>query len=233
MDSAGIFNQQISETIQQLKTRFELERYFSKDYLPAANNLVEEKDLSADSPINSIPEVSLASDSKKTLFNLLEQKINTCVLCDSRKTTTNFVLGEGSLDAKLVFIGEDLLKDADYQMNSSVELPCDLFEKIINAMEINRSDIFITNGFRCLPHLLEFLKIIKPKVICTLGEFATHALLNQATPIAQLRGKIFNFNQIKLVSTYHPAYLIKKPEDKKFVWNDMRKILKILKADET
>ncbi|MFH1062638.1 MAG: uracil-DNA glycosylase [Candidatus Omnitrophota bacterium] len=249
MDSAGIFSRQLSETVQQLKTRLEFEEYFSEDYLPGAKSLVAAQELlAATVEINPKPEVSIAEDSKKMLANPLYQKVQTCVLCDLHKTRTNVVFGEGSLDAELVFIGEAPGRDEDLQAKPFVGLAGGLLTKIINAMKMNRADVFITNVLRCRPphnrnplpeeviyckpYLIELLNIIKPKVICTLGKFATHALLDETSPISQLRGKLYDFNGMKVIPTYHPAYLLRNPEDKKLVWDDMKKILNVLKADE-
>jgi DNA polymerase len=70
--------------------------------------------------------------------------------------------------------------------------------------------------------------MIKPKVICTLGKFASQTLLKTETPITALRGKFQEYDGIKVMPTFHPAYLLRNPQDKKLVWEDMRKILKQL-----
>jgi uracil-DNA glycosylase len=248
VDNQGSGSQELSETLQQLKIRLEYEQFFSEDYLPAADSLSEEK---TPVKLESItkPKTAVLTDNKKVLITPLYQTVQKCGLCDLHKTRTNVVFGEGSLEAKLVFIGEAPGRDEDLQGKPFVGLAGGLLTKIIEAMQLSRSEVFITNVLRCRPpnnrnplpeevvcckpYLLELLDIIKPKVICTLGKFATHALLNETSSISSLRGRFFDFKGIKLMPTYHPAYLLRNPEDKKLVWDDMKEILKILNKDET
>jgi DNA polymerase len=114
---------------------------------------------------------------------------------------------------------------------------------------MRREDVYITNVLRCRPpnnrdplpeevsncrpYLNELLDIIKPKVICSLGKFASQALLESTQPISRLRGRFHNFQGILLMPTFHPAYLLRNPDDKKLVWDDMKKIIEYLKRDET
>ncbi|MDD5746809.1 MAG: uracil-DNA glycosylase, partial [Candidatus Omnitrophica bacterium] len=124
-----------------------------------------------------------------------------------------------------------------------------LLSKIIQAMGMRRDEVYITNVLRCRPpnnrnplpeevvccrpYLLELIGIIKPKVICTLGKFAAGALLERLEPISRLRGVFHDFQGIALMPTFHPAYLLRNPEDKKLVWDDIKKIMEYLRSDET
>ncbi len=262
MDSQGSFPEQLSETIEQLKARLEFEAYFSQDYLPGSdielniesNNNLNNKVISIFSSeqkqdISSLNKFASTESSKQALIRPLYQKVQECCLCDLHKTKTNIVFGDGSLDAELVFIGEAPGYDEDIGGKPFVGLDGGLLTKIINAMHFQRSDVYIANVLKCRPqnnrnpmpeevvcckpYLIELLDIIKPKVICTLGEFAAHTLLDQINPISRLRGKWFEFNKIKLMPTFHPAYLLRNPKDKKLVWDDMKKIMDVLKQYET
>ncbi|MBU1042945.1 MAG: uracil-DNA glycosylase [Candidatus Omnitrophica bacterium] len=254
MDSEEIFREQFSGTIEQLKARLEFEAYFAADYLPGSDLAADEikvkpqiiDDLNQDSL--DLPKSIQSDDNKQTRIKSLYQKVQASVLGGLDKTRTNVFFGEGSLDADLVFIGEALGDDADIQSKPFVGLAGGLLTKIINAMQLMRSDVYITNLLCCqssstrnpLPaeagcgnlYLSELLEIIKPKVICTLGEFAVHSLLNETRPLSQLRGQWFEFKGIKLMPTFHPEYLLRNPQEKKLVWDDMRKIMSLLKQYE-
>jgi DNA polymerase len=80
--------------------------------------------------------------------------------------------------------------------------------------------------------MVKLLQIIKPKIICTLGKFAAWSLLGHQQPISRMRGNFFEFHGIAVLPTFHPAYLLRNPRDKKLVWEDMKKIMKFLKNNE-
>jgi DNA polymerase len=121
--------------------------------------------------------------------------------------------------------------------------------KIIEAMGLTRDDVYIANILKCrppenrmpLPEEIEAcgdnvkmqVEIIKPNVICTLGKFASQTLLKTETPISALRGKFQEYNGIKVMPTYHPAYLLRNPDDKKLVWADMKKVMSELKKSRS
>jgi len=118
-------------------------------------------------------------------------------------------------------------------------------EDIIEAMGFKRKDVYICNVLKCRPpenrnplpseilvcqeYLRQQLEMIKPQIICCMGRFACQALLNQDLPIGKLRGKFQDYCGIKVMPTFHPAYLLRNPRDKKLVWEDMQKIMKELK----
>ncbi|MBE9547068.1 MAG: uracil-DNA glycosylase, partial [Proteobacteria bacterium] len=116
--------------------------------------------------------------------------------------------------------------------------------KIIKAMGLTREEVYICNILKCRPpgnrnprpeeiqacepFLIKQLQAIKPEVICALGTFAAHTLLGINVPISVLRGKFHSYQGIKLMPTYHPAYLLRNPGAKKQVWEDVQMIMKIL-----
>jgi uracil-DNA glycosylase len=183
--------------------------------------------------------------SQKTVsLESVRTAVSNCTLCGLSKTRTNTVFGEGKDDASLMFIGEAPGRDEDIQGRPFVGRAGKLLTDIIKAMGLGREDVYIANILKCRPpenrnpmpeeitkcsaYLTEQIRFIKPKVICALGKFASQTLLNTDTPISELRGKFHDYRGIKLMPTYHPAYLLRNPSSKKEVWEDMKAIAKEL-----
>ena len=182
---------------------------------------------------------SLASSSYDSLKKLNE-RIETCQKCEIGKERTNLVFGSGNTQAELVFIGEAPGKDEDIAGEPFVGKAGKLLGKMIKAIDLDREDVYIANVLKCRPtqnrapkkneiinckpYLLEQLEIIHPKVICTLGTFASQSLLNTKDSISQIRGKVYKFKNIKLIPTFHPAYLLRSPNFKKEAWDDLQLI---------
>ena len=170
----------------------------------------------------------------------LKEKIKDCQKCQLVKTRTHLVFGAGDEHAKLMFVGEAPGRDEDLQGEPFVGKSGQLLTKIINSIGLKRTDVYIANILKCRPpgnrnpepyeiamcqgYLSKQISIIKPKIICTLGKFAAQTLLNNQQPISQLRGRFFEYGEAKLIPTFHPAYLLYNPSEKKLVWQDMKKI---------
>ncbi len=181
---------------------------------------------------------------KQQALEALWSEYKQCVLCPLSATRTQVVFGEGSADARLMFVGEAPGYDEDLQGRPFVGAAGQLLNKIIGAMKLTRGQVYIANCLKCRPPqnrnplpteivtcnpiLMRQIEIIRPRVICALGKFAAHTLLKTEEPISRLRGRFFDFGGIKLMPTFHPAYLLRNPDDKKFVWEDMQKIMKEL-----
>ena len=175
----------------------------------------------------------------------LQREVSNCKRCSLHKTRRNIVFGSGNPEAELMFVGEAPGEDEDRQGLPFVGRAGQLLTKIIEAMGLKRSDVYIANILKCRPPnnrpplpaeieecedvLKRQIDIIKPKVICTLGKFASQTLLRTETSISALRGNFKEYNAILLMPTFHPAYLLRNPNDKKLVWADMKKIMKELK----
>ncbi len=178
---------------------------------------------------------------KKQSLRELRQEVIKCRQCPLYKTRKNPVFGEGNPKAKLVFVGEAPGREEDMQGLPFVGRAGELLTKIIQAMKLKRKDVYICNILKCRPpqnrsplpseiiacqnYLTEQLEFINPKVICCLGKFACSALLGQDFPITKLRGNFFDFRGIKVMPTFHPAYLLRNPSAKRLVWEDMQKIM--------
>ncbi len=179
--------------------------------------------------------------SKKEALNALFAEFANCKLCALAKTRTKLVFGSGNSEARLLFVGEAPGFDEDQQGLPFVGAAGQLLTKIIEAMKLKREDVYIANCLKCRPPenrnpqpeeisscspiLMRQIEIIQPKVICALGKFAAQTLLKTEQPISKLRGRFHDWNGTKLMPTFHPAYLLRNPDDKKLAWEDAQKIM--------
>ncbi len=165
-----------------------------------------------------------------------------CRLCETRK---NIVFGEGNPRARLVFVGEGPGRDEDIQGRPFVGRAGQLLTKIIQAMKLERKDVYICNVIKCRPpgnrnpepdevascepFLTKQIESINPEVIVSLGSVATGLMLKLKNfKMGQLRGTFHQYGNSKLMITYHPAALLRNPAFKKPVWEDMKLVMKEL-----
>jgi len=162
-----------------------------------------------------------------------------CKLASGRK---NIVFGKGNAGARLVFVGEGPGFEEDQKGEPFVGAAGRLLTKIIDAIQLSREQVYICNIIKCrppgnrnpesdeiescLPFLEQQLAAIRPDFICALGKVAAQTLLQTDMPISRLRGRFHDYNGIKLLPTYHPAYLLRNPEKKRDVWEDMKMLMK-------
>jgi DNA polymerase len=175
--------------------------------------------------------------------------IGDCRLCKLCTTRSNIVFGVGNPNADLMFVGEAPGADEDEQGEPFVGRAGQLLTKIIEAMGYQRGDVYIANVLKCRPpnnrapepdevatcepFLFSQIHSIKPRVIVALGTHAAHALLKIDTPISRIRGQVLDFRgSVKLVPTFHPAYLLRSPDKKREVWEDMKKVRALLQDPE-
>lgn len=172
-----------------------------------------------------------------------------CQRCGLSEGRRNIVFGSGASSARLVFVGEGPGQDEDLHGEPFVGAAGELLTKIITAMGLTREAVYICNVVKCrppksrlprpeeikvcLPVLKAQLSAIKPAVICTLGACASQALLETDAPISKLRGRFHacgeSFGGCQVMPTFHPAHLLRHPEAKRAVWDDMQQIMKVLK----
>lgn len=161
-----------------------------------------------------------------------------CRLCQQRNT---IVFGSGSSRAELVFIGEGPGRDEDIQGLPFVGRAGKLLTQMIEAMGLKRDDVYICNVVKCRPpenrapepdemetcspFLFRQLAVIKPKAIVCLGATAFQALYGAKQSISRLRGQWLEFRGIPMLATYHPAYLLRNPNAKGEVWEDLKKVM--------
>ncbi len=188
-----------------------------------------------------------APESRDAALAAVARKVAACTRCtELAKTRTQTVFGVGNPHARLVFCGEAPGADEDRQGEPFVGRAGQLLTDIIvKGMKIRREDLYILNILRCRPpenrnplpieaancreYLDRQLEIIQPEFICCLGAVAAQNLLGVDTPIGQLRGRVHDLNGIKVVCTYHPAYLLRNPPAKKFVWDDIQMLMAEMK----
>jgi DNA polymerase len=172
-----------------------------------------------------------------------------CTRCKlHRLGRRQIVYGVGNACAELMFIGEAPGHDEDVQGIPFVGRAGQLLTKIIEAIDLRREDVYIANVIKCRPpenrnpesdevascepFLFRQVQVIKPRVIVALGTFAAQALLRTNDPISRLRGRVFHYGDARLIPTFHPAYLLRSPERKREVWEDMKKVRALLRDED-
>ncbi len=177
----------------------------------------------------------------------LAKFLDGCTRCRLSQTRTNLVFGHGNPRAKLVFVGEGPGYEEDMQGLPFVGQAGRLLTKMIKSIGLERKDVYICNVVKCRPpknrtplkdevlacspFLIKQLEIIKPAVICALGSCATETLIGSKLPISKLRGQTFKWKGITVIPTFHPAYLLRNPLEKRKAWEDLVAILKIISTE--
>ncbi len=179
----------------------------------------------------------------------IRSDLGDCTRCRLAKERTNIVFGAGNPNAKLVFVGEGPGFDEDRQGEPFVGAAGQLLTKIIQAMGLSRDQVYISNIVKCrppgnrnpmpdeittcLPFLRRQIVAIEPAIICALGTFAAQTLLETGETISRLRGRFHETGGgVRLMPTYHPAYLLRHPEKKREVWADVKLLMKALGLEQ-
>ncbi|MGC3999628.1 MAG: uracil-DNA glycosylase [Anaeromyxobacter sp.] len=171
-------------------------------------------------------------------------ELGDCTRCKLSGGRKHLVFGVGDPRAELVFVGEGPGEDEDQQGEPFVGRAGQLLTKMIEAMGYRRADVYIANVVKCRPpgnrnpepdeiaacepFLRAQLSAIRPKVIVALGKFAAQTLLRDPTPISRLRGRWASYEGVKLMPTFHPAYLLRSPDEKKKAWEDLQLVMREL-----
>ena len=216
-------DQKVQDVIADFKAYLEYLKGMGIEALPA----VEEK---ADKIIQA----------KGPTLDEIRRELGDCKRCKLHRTRQTVVFGEGSKKAKLMFIGEGPGYDEDVQGRPFVGKAGQLLTKIIQSIHLQREEVYIANIIKCrppqnrnpepdeiqscYPFLMKQIKAIQPRIICALGSFAAHTLLQTDAKITSLRGRVFDLSGIQVFPTYHPAFLLRNPERKREVWEDMKRI---------
>ncbi len=178
-------------------------------------------------------------------LDALRHELGDCRRCKLWSGRTHIVFGVGNPRARLMFVGEGPGRDEDLQAEPFVGKAGKLLTEIITkGMKMRREDVYIANVIKCRPpdnrnpepdeiaacqpFLLRQIEIIGPKVLVALGTFAAQTLLGLRVPISRLRGHWYDYHGIKFMPTLHPAYLLRNPNDKKLVWEDIKMVLREL-----
>ena len=200
--------------------------------------IMEKKDESLFGEIG--PELPVASES----IDDIRAEIGNCTRCPLYSGRTQIVHSTGNLQADLMFVGEAPGADEDAQGFPFVGRAGQLLTKIIEAIGMTREEVFIGNINRCRPpgnrqptleesetckpYLLREIAVVRPKVVVVMGNTATQNLLNIKVGITKLRGNFQEYFGVKVMPTFHPAYLLRDPHKKREVWEDMKKVREYL-----
>jgi len=227
---------EIRETLALARSQFE--------YL---SDLGIESQATGLSGANRDPESArINADSRETL-GVIRADLGDCQRCGLAASRTKLVYGVGNPNARLVLVGEAPGREEDLKGEPFVGEAGQLLDRILLAMGMQREEVYICNVLKCRPpnnrdpdpeevatcedFLIRQLAAIRPHVIVGLGRFAVHSLLKTEVPISRLRGEWQRYQDIPLMPTYHPAYLLRNPEGKRDVWEDMKEVLRLLNAE--
>jgi len=172
----------------------------------------------------------------------IRANLGECVRCGLSESRTRIVFGQGHPNARLMFVGEGPGQEEDLAGEPFVGAAGQLLTRIIEAIKLTREDVYIANVVKCRPpgnrtpqpeeiascspFLRRQIAVIRPLFICTLGGCAAQTLLGTKAPISRLRGRFYDFAGIRVLPTFHPAYLLRNPEKKREVWEDLKRLMK-------
>ncbi len=224
---------ELREMVIGLRHHLEEERNLGLEGWPRVSSPSGAKSLSGPTMGHSLAPAELPA---------VRAELGDCRRCKLHPYRTQIVFGTGNPQAKLVFIGEAPGRDEDLQGEPFVGQAGQLLNKIIQAIQLRREEVYIANIIKCRPpenrnpepneiaacepFLIKQLQVIRPRLICALGAFAAQTLLKTEEKISSLRGNFHEYQGIPLMPTYHPAYLLRNPSRKREVWEDMKKIKK-------
>ena len=176
----------------------------------------------------------------------VRETLGECARCKLGAGRTNLVFGVGDPSAQLMFVGEGPGEDEDRQGEPFVGRAGQLLTKMIEAMGYRREQVYIANVVKCRPpgnrnpepdeieacepFLRRQIEAIGPKVVVALGKFAAQTLLRDTSAISRLRGRWFEYEGVRLMPTFHPAYLLRSPGEKAKAWEDLQLVMKIGRA---
>ncbi len=199
-------------------------------------------------PLVAAPVVSLfdSQPPEHEELQAIRTDLGDCRRCKLAQARTNIVFGSGNPKAELMFVGEAPGADEDEQGLPFVGRAGQLLTRIIQAIDMQREDVYICNILKCRPpqnrnpepdeiaacqrFLFRQIASVRPRVICALGTFGAQTLLRTKEPISRLRGQFIDFHGAKFMATFHPAYLLRNPNEKRKVWEDVQKIRDYLRA---
>ena len=189
-------------------------------------------------PIVEEPKKKIAPQDKAAALAEIRQDIGPCTRCELSKARNTIVFGDGDPNARLLFVGEGPGADEDAQGLPFVGRAGQLLNNMISAMGLRRDQVYIANIVKCrppqnrvpepveaqtcVPFLFRQIDVIQPEVIVALGSTAATYLLGGKSPLSALRGRIHQARGAKLIVTYHPAFLLRDPRQKKEAWADLQ-----------
>jgi uracil-DNA glycosylase family 4 len=206
----------------------------------------EELSIPPRKPVPSAPQISgiIRPAESDAAMRVIREDIGDCTRCALHKGRNKLVFGDGSSQARLMFVGEGPGADEDAQGIPFVGRAGQLLNNMITAMGLKREEVYIANVVKCRPpgnrtpepeeantcspFLFRQIDVVRPEVLVALGATAATYLLGQRQPLAGLRGRVHSLRGFRLIVTYHPAYLLRDPRQKKEAWADLQIAMKEL-----
>jgi uracil-DNA glycosylase family 4 len=248
MNHADEWKQEALAIIASVREYIELQKLRGMRTIPCSfpSVTVRENTLPYNAAKNS---AHMPANLKHSQLQAIREDIGDCQRCRLHSSRRNIVFGVGNPDARLVFVGEAPGADEDVQGEPFVGKAGQLLTRIIEAIKLKRSEVYIANVVKCrppgnrdpqddeiqtcIPFLKKQLEVIQPRIICTLGRHSTQSLLETREGITALRGRFHELqNGMKVMPTYHPSFLLRYPEKKRETWEDMQKVQKEYLASE-
>ena len=210
------------------------------DSASVRSSVQENETIPPRTPISAPPAITppIKPPDKAAALRLILEDIGECTRCALHKGRNKLVFADGSANARLMFVGEGPGADEDAQGLPFVGRAGQLLNNMIGAMGLKREEVYIANVVKCRPpgnrtpepeeantcspFLFRQIDVVRPEVIVALGATAATYLLGQRQPLAGLRGRIHSFRGTKLIVTYHPAFLLRDPRQKKEAWADLQ-----------
>ena len=241
---------ELANLVVSLRRHLQRQQRMGVRFLPQAEVAEKAPRSAASEKSTAKAERLLGSDDAANVTSLeeLQADIGDCRRCKLHAGRTHLVFGVGNPNAKLMFVGEGPGRDEDLQGVPFVGRAGQLLTDIITkGMGLRREDVYIANVVKCRPpqnrnpepdevascepFLRKQIELIRPEIIVALGKFAVQTLLQSKVPITRLRGNWHAYMGIKLMPTFHPAYLLRNPADKKLVWEDIKKVMKEMQSE--
>lgn len=231
--TADDLRREAAEFVKQARQFLEAQQQLGLDFVPGDPN----------APTRERPQTERDLLGSGTLtLDATRQVLGECTRCKLHPHRTQIVFGVGDPQADLIFVGEAPGADEDAQGEPFVGRAGQLLTRMIEAIGLKREEVYICNVLKCRPpnnrtpeadeiaacepFLIAQLKAIKPKLICALGGVAVSSLLKTKTALSKLRGAFHDYQGIPLLVTYHPAYLLRNPNEKKSAWQDLQLLQK-------
>jgi uracil-DNA glycosylase len=213
--------------------------------VPLGSAILNDTEIPTDMPKPRTAAATAKPANRESALRLIREDIGDCTRCRlSKQGRKQIVFGVGNPNAELMFIGEAPGADEDEKGEPFVGRAGQLLTNMIKAMGLSRQDVYIANIIKCRPpgnrtperdecetcspFLMKQIEVIKPKAIVALGAVAAKTLLAVNASMSELRGKWYDFRGTKLAVTYHPAFLLRDPRQKKETWKDLQMVMKDL-----
>jgi uracil-DNA glycosylase family 4 len=196
--------------------------------------------------VEPAPEVLAQPEEQIQTLEEIRVEMGDCRRCKLYGGRTNLVFGDGAAEARLMFVGEAPGADEDQQGLPFVGAAGKLLNNMLSKLGLSREEVYIANVLKsrppgnrdpeadeiaaCLPFLKKQIKAIGPQVIVTLGRIAAQALLGTKEPLTKIRGRWQRYDDIRVMPTFHPSYLLRFPQERHKTWEDMQQVMEYLAA---